>query len=52
MGLLYEIYQSMQERDKHTTELMDSSRSKDEDEASEHPKSLIELLSEPIGNED
>lgn len=49
MGLLYKIYQSMQERDENTVELMDSLREKEDDETSENLKSLIELLSEPLG---
>ncbi|WP_373231318.1 hypothetical protein [Cohnella sp.] len=49
MGLLYKIYQSIQEQDENTVELMDSLDEKDGDKSSEHPKSLIELLTRPIG---
>lgn len=49
MGLLYKIYQSIQEMDDNSAEITDSHREKDEDESSEHSKSLIELLSQPVG---
>ncbi len=52
MGLLYNILLTIEERGEHMEEPADSSRETIEHELSRHPKSLIELLSEPIGKKE
>ncbi|XEC96633.1 hypothetical protein AB6A23_08860 [Paenibacillus tarimensis] len=49
MGLLYKILQSLQENEA-APELPDRHSEKNESETSEGPRSLIDLLTQPVGS--